>query len=85
MRRYDKFHVFDVLYIYVSFPLFFYKIMQQIYAWVDEIPLTRPKRNITRDFSDGGKIAVYGSSNTILTNCFIVCSDGSRVGETFFP
>lgn len=28
--------------------------MQQVYAWVDEIPLTRPKRNIARDFSDGG-------------------------------
>jgi len=29
--------------------------MQIIYNWVDEIPLTRPKRNIARDFSDGGK------------------------------
>ncbi len=25
----------------------------QIYTWVDEVPLSRPKRNITRDFSDG--------------------------------
>jgi hypothetical protein len=33
------------------------KVMQQIYAWVDDIPLTRPKRNITRDFSDGGVIS----------------------------
>ncbi len=29
--------------------------MQKIYNWVDEIPLSRPKRNIARDFSDGGK------------------------------
>lgn len=29
--------------------------LQELYAWVDEISLTRPKRNITRDFSDGGK------------------------------
>jgi hypothetical protein len=29
--------------------------MQGIYNWVDEIPLSRPKRNIARDFSDGGK------------------------------
>jgi len=29
--------------------------MQIIYNWVDEIPLSRPKRNIARDFSDGGK------------------------------
>ena len=27
---------------------------QNLYAWIDEIPLSRPKRNITRDFSDGG-------------------------------
>ena len=30
--------------------------MQKIYNWVDEIPLSRPKRNIARDFSDGGII-----------------------------
>ena len=29
--------------------------MQMIYNWVDEIPLSRPKRNIARDFSDGGR------------------------------
>ena len=29
--------------------------MQMIYNWVDEIPLSRPKRNIARDFADGGK------------------------------
>jgi hypothetical protein len=28
--------------------------MQLVYNWVDEIPLSRPKKNITRDFSDGG-------------------------------
>lgn len=33
--------------------------MQMIYNWVDEIPLTRPKRNIARDFSDGGKLNFY--------------------------
>ena len=27
--------------------------LQEIYNWVDEIPLSRPKRNIARDFSDG--------------------------------
>ncbi len=30
--------------------------MQSIYNWVDEIPLSRPKRNIARDFSDGGNL-----------------------------
>jgi len=28
---------------------------QKIYLWIDAIPLSRPKRNITRDFSDGGE------------------------------
>ena len=27
--------------------------LQQLYAWVDEVPLSRPKRNMARDFSDG--------------------------------
>ena len=31
--------------------------LQRIYSWVDEIPLSRPKRSITRDFSDGVLLA----------------------------
>ena len=27
----------------------------EIYAWIDTIPLSRQKKNIARDFSDGGK------------------------------
>ena len=27
--------------------------LTQIYDWVDQIPLSRPKKNISRDFSDG--------------------------------
>ena len=27
--------------------------LQRLYTWIDEIPLSRPKRNIARDFSDG--------------------------------
>lgn len=27
--------------------------LQRLYAWIDEIPLSRPKKNIARDFSDG--------------------------------
>ena len=29
--------------------------LQKIYVWVDSVPLSRPKRNISRDFSDGGE------------------------------
>ena len=28
--------------------------LQELYTWIDEINLSRPKRNIWRDFSDGG-------------------------------
>eukprot|EP00191_Tetraselmis_sp_GSL018_P014928 CAMPEP_0177579942 /NCGR_PEP_ID=MMETSP0419_2-20121207/1256_1 /TAXON_ID=582737 /ORGANISM="Tetraselmis sp., Strain GSL018" /LENGTH=318 /DNA_ID=CAMNT_0019068697 /DNA_START=272 /DNA_END=1227 /DNA_ORIENTATION=+ len=31
--------------------------LQALYSWVDEIPLSRPKRNIARDFSDGVLLA----------------------------
>lgn len=27
--------------------------LNEIYNWVDEIPLSRPKKNISRDFCDG--------------------------------
>lgn len=27
--------------------------LQRVYQWIDEIPLSRPKRNIARDFADG--------------------------------
>eukprot|EP01038_Epipyxis_sp_PR26KG_P006085 gene6085-8387_t len=31
--------------------------LRAIYAWIDAIPLSRPKRNISRDFSDGVMLA----------------------------
>ncbi|EKG04988.1 hypothetical protein TCSYLVIO_003941 [Trypanosoma cruzi] len=31
--------------------------LHELYLWVDDIPLSRPKRNITRDFSDGCCVA----------------------------
>jgi hypothetical protein len=31
--------------------------LRALYAWIDAIPLSRPKRNITRDFSDGVLLA----------------------------
>lgn len=31
--------------------------LDQLYAWVDGIPLTRPKKHMARDFSDGLLIA----------------------------
>jgi hypothetical protein len=31
--------------------------LNQIYNWIDEIPLSRPKKNIARDFADGVLVA----------------------------
>eukprot|EP00042_Codosiga_hollandica_P024743 m.105909 g.105909 ORF g.105909 m.105909 type:complete len:319 (+) comp51664_c0_seq2:113-1069(+) len=31
--------------------------LQRLYAWIDSIPLSRPKRNVPRDFSDGVMLA----------------------------
>lgn len=30
--------------------------LNEVYQWVDQLSLSRPKKNITRDFSDGGKL-----------------------------
>lgn len=29
--------------------------LQALYEWVDSVPLSRPKKNIARDFADGGE------------------------------
>ena len=29
----------------------------ELLMWVDSIPLSRPKRSLARDFSDGGEVA----------------------------
>lgn len=47
-----------------------------MYNWVDEIPLSRPKKNIARDFSDCGKCL-----NSYSIELF---SAGSR-GDQAFP
>ena len=39
-----------------AFPELSEEDLQAVYAWVDEIPLSRPKKNIASDFSDGGKL-----------------------------
>lgn len=39
--------------------------LQELYTWIDEIPLSRPKKNISRDFSDGGSL-------DILAGCYLI-------------
>ena len=30
-------------------------MLEDLYSWVDTIPLSRPKRDLKRDFADGGE------------------------------
>jgi len=30
------------------------RLLEQLYTWIDNIPLSRPKKDLKRDFSDGG-------------------------------
>ena len=46
--------------------------MQEVYNWVDEIPLSRPKKNIARDFSDCGKL-ILNIKNVYWTNISDIC------------
>lgn len=50
--------------------------IQDLYAWVDTVPLSRPKRNIARDFSDGVLIAETVSLLlylSVLCQCLCTC------------
>ena len=49
---------------------------QNLYAWIDEIPLSRPKRNITRDFSDGGG-KTFNTNRPRMIVVFDLRSNGS--------
>lgn len=31
------------------------ELLEDLYAWIDQIPLSRPKKDVRRDFADGGK------------------------------
>jgi hypothetical protein len=42
--------------------------LQQLYTWIDEIPLSRPKKNISRDFSDGGTLITLVLPYSVVSN-----------------
>jgi hypothetical protein len=31
------------------------EFLEDLYTWIDEVPLSRPKKDMKRDFSDGGR------------------------------
>jgi hypothetical protein len=42
------------------------QLLQDLYAWIDQIPLSRPKKRIEKDFSDGGKSIFFISPVLVL-------------------
>ncbi|CAN0015957.1 unnamed protein product, partial [Phaeothamnion confervicola] len=58
--------------------------LHKLYTWIDEVPLSRPKRNIARDFSDGVLVAEivahyfpklvelhnYGPANSVIQKLY---------------
>lgn len=40
--------------------------LDEIYDWIDQIKFSRPKRNIARDFSDGGNEKTFYFSNKFI-------------------
>ena len=41
--------------------------LQSLFSWIDSIPLSRKKKNLTRDFSDGCKLFILLSNKCQLS------------------
>ena len=41
------------------------KRLERLYGWVDDIPLSRTKKNLARDFSDGGEAHITLCVNAV--------------------
>ncbi len=42
--------------------------LEDLYNWVDEVPLSRQKKSISRDFADGGE-STSKEEQSSLSNC----------------
>ncbi len=40
------------------------KLLEDLYKWIDSLPLTRPKKRIDRDFSDGKYYFLFQNINS---------------------
>jgi len=41
--------------------------VESLYSWIDRIPLSRPKKNIAKDFADAGKRLLHVIVNFYMT------------------
>jgi hypothetical protein len=54
------------------------QLLQDLYGWLDQIPLSRPKKRIEKDFADGGKYPIrYFQLNKFLFGFRITLSSFS--------
>ncbi len=54
--------------------------LESLYMWVDGIPLSRPKRNLARDFADGGKNCYIRLSSCVDRNICELRAEFGRWG-----
>uniref|UniRef100_A0A8W8J1T8 CH-like domain-containing protein n=1 Tax=Magallana gigas TaxID=29159 RepID=A0A8W8J1T8_MAGGI len=60
--------------------------LEQLYTWIDSIPLSRPKKNIGRDFSDGvlvAEIVQYYFPKLIQMHNYTTASSSSQKKENW--
>ena len=57
--------------------------LQDLYTWIDEIPLSRPKKNISRDFSDAG--IQHCQTCPYISQPSTYISYGCRVSKLLLP
>lgn len=60
--------------------------LEQLYTWIDSIPLSRPKKNIARDFSDGvlvAEIVQYYFPKLIQMHNYTTASSSSQKKENW--
>lgn len=66
------------------------QLLQDLYAWIDQIPLSRPKKRIEKDFADGGECPIRYFSVIVDMKFELSCifsspfSDGGWINQILF-
>lgn len=62
------------------------QLLQDLYSWIDQIPLSRPKKRIEKDFADGGTDS-FGLLNEMNSteNIFLISVMVAELIKYYFP
>lgn len=60
------------------------QLLQDLYAWIDQIPLSRPKKRIEKDFADGGQSAFDVVALIAISMILASRSNGGWTGQILF-